>query len=376
MRQENYKTIMNKVLLAGFFIFWININLSIAQTVDLTSVDEFFNVTSTLKEGKEISKTQWGKFDSSICYKNYAARQNKFVINTIKNTIRIVFGKDSLFEKDSILNITKTQMKMNPKMMFKKNLLINYLNINSNYDSIKSFRENYNFNELFKKSIQRLNSFLGQSLDSTIKFKPIYFLFITADGKNNDEALYIDLNFIYKKTESQRIDFLAHELFHNYREYSENHDFNYKSDLNHILDMIQNEGIADLIDKSEGYKSYFTENGELSELGEIFTDLYNNVQNDMEILQDLVVKYSNGKISENKMIDGLMEVVKYNGHPIGFYMANQIVRAGYQNQMLKTFYDPYEFYSLYNKVAKEQNLFQFNNEFMVYLKEITKEYYR
>jgi len=365
---------MSKVLLIYFFIFWINNNLSIAQTVDLTSVDEFFNITSTLKEGKEISKTQWEKFDSSICYKNYASRQNKFIINTIKNTIRIVFGKDSLFEKDSILNITKTQMKMNPKMMFKKNILINYLNINSNYDSIKSFRENYNFNELFKKSIQRLNSFLGQSLDSTIKFKPIYFLFITADGKNNDEALYIDLNFIYKKTESQRIDFLAHELFHNYREYFENHDFNYKSDLNHILDMIQNEGIADLIDKSEGYKNYFTENGKLSEQGEIFIDLYNNAQNDMEKLQNLVVKYSNGKISETKMIDGLIEVVKYNGHPIGFYMATHIVKAGYQNQMLKTFYEPYQFYRLYNKVAKEQNLFQFNNEFMEYLKKITTQY--
>jgi len=365
---------MNKVLLIYFFFWGINNNLSIAQTVDLTSVDEFFNVTSTLKKGKEVSKTQWERFDNSICYKNYATRQNKFVITTIKNTIRIVFGKDSLSEKDSILNISKTQMRINPKMMFKKNLLINYLNINNNYDSIKSFRENYNFNKLLKKSIQRLSSFLGQPLDSTVKFKPVYFLFITADGKNNDDALYIDLNFIYKKTESQRIDFLAHELFHNYREHFENHDFNYKNDLNHILDMIQNEGIADLIDKSEGYKNYFTKNGKLSESGEIFIDLYNNAQKDMEKLQNLVVKYSNGKISETKMIDGLIEVVKYNGHPIGFYMATQIVRAGYQNQMLKTFYEPYKFYSLYNKAAKEQNLFRFNNEFMEYLKKITTRY--
>ena len=258
-------------------------------------------------------------------------------------------------------------------MMFKKNILINYLSINSNYESIKSFRENYDFDELIKKSMQRLSSFLGQSLDSTIKFKPVYFLFITADGKNNKEALYIDLNYIYKKTEQQRIDFLAHEFFHNYREYFENHDFNYKSDLNYILDMVQNEGIADLIDKSEGYKSYFTENGELTELGEIFIDLFNNAQNDIERLQNLVIKYSNSKISETKMIDGLMEIVKYNGHPIGLYMATQIVRAGYQVQMLKTFYDPYKFYSLYNKAAKEQKLFQFNNEFMVYLKKITTE---
>ncbi len=367
---------MKKVLFVSFFIFWTNFNLSIAQTVDLTSVDEFFKVTSILKEGKEISETQWVSFDSSACYKNYAISQNLFVINTIKNSIKMVFDSNSFFEKDSILSITKENMKMDYKMMFMKNVLINYLSVNSNYESIKSFRENYDFNELVDKSKQRLSSFLDQSLDSTIKLKPVYFLFITADGKNNKEALYVDLNLIYKKTEQQRIDFLAHEFFHNYREHFGNHDFNYNSDLNYILDMIQNEGIADLIDKSEGYRSYFTENGEISELGEIFIDLYNHAANDIERLQNLVVNYSNDKISETKMIDGLMEIVKYNGHPIGFYMANHIVGAGYQDQMLKTFYNPYEFYSLYNKAAKEQNLFQFNNEFMGYLKEITEEYYR
>ena len=365
---------MNKILLIGLLL--LNIKMTIAQTVDLSSVDEFFKVTSTLKEGKELSEDQWVDFDSSACYKNYAIRQNQFVINTIKNSLKIVFESDSLFEKDSILSITKAKMKMDSKMMFKKNILINYLNINSNYDSIKSFRENYDFNELVDKSKHRLSSFLGQPLDSTIILKPVYFLFITADGKNGKEALYVDLNLIYKKTEQQRIDFLAHEFFHNYREHFENHDYNYKNDLNYLLDMIQNEGIADLIDKSKGYENFFSENGELTEMGEIFIDLYNTAQNDIERLQDLVVKYSNNEISETKMIDGLMEVVKYNGHPIGFYMANQIVKAGYQDQVLKTFYNPYEFYSLYNKAAKEQNLFQLNNEFMVYLKETTKEYYR
>ena len=364
---------MNKILLIGLLL--LNIKVAFAQKVDLSSVDEFFKVTSTLKKGKEISTTQWIGFDSSTCYKNYATRQNQFVINTIKSSIKIVFGSDSLFEKDSILSITKAKMKTDPKMMFKKNILLNYLSINSNYESIKSFREKYDFNELVYKSKQKLSSFLGQSFDSTIKLKPVYFLFITEDGKNNKEALYVDLNLIYKKTEQQRIDFLAHEFFHNYREYFENHDFNYKNDLNHILDMIQNEGIADLIDKSEGYKRCFTENGELSELGEIFIDLYKNAQNDIERLQNLVVQYSNGKISETKMIDGLMKIVKYNGHPIGFYMANQIVKAGYRKKMIENFYNPYEFYKLYNLAAIENNTFHLSDEFMDYLKRIAIKYY-
>lgn len=60
-------------------------------------------------------------------------------------------------------------------------------------------------------------------------------------------------------TEQQRIDFLSHEYFHNYRRYFENHDLNYKCYLNFMLDMIQNEGIADQIDKSLGYEKYYSE---------------------------------------------------------------------------------------------------------------------
>ena len=303
-------------------------------------------------------------------------RQDQFVINTIKNSINIVFGNDSLSEKDSILSTTKVEMEKNPKMMFKKNILINYLSVRDNYDSIKSFRENYNFNLLVEKSKQRLSSFLGQPLDSTIKLKPVYFLFITADGKNNKQALYVDFNLLYKKTEEQRIDFLAHEFFHNYREYFENHDFNYKNDLNYMLDMIQNEGIADLIDKHEGYKKYFTKNGELTETGEIFVSLYNQAQNDLEKLHNLIIKYSRDKTTENEMIEEMLKVYKFNGHAIGFYMANQIVKAGYRKKMIKTFYNPYEFYKLYNLAAIENETFQLSDEFMNYVKKITKKYYR
>ncbi len=359
----------------GLLILFSSINISIAQTVDLTSVDEFFKVTSTLKKGNEISAAQWKDFDSSSCYKTYAKRKDKTVINIIKNSINIVFGNGRIAEKDSILSITKEEMNKNPMLMNKKLLLTNYIDINNNYEPIKSFRENYDFNALVVKTKQRLSSFLGITIDSTTKFKPLYFLFLIADGKNNEDAIYVDFNLIYKKTEEQRINFLAHEFFHNYRENFENHDFNYKSDLNHCIDLIQNEGIADLIDKSEGYEKYFDEVGELPEMVEIWVNLYNQAQADLERFHNVILKYAKEEISEKEMVDKILEIVRFNGHPIGFFMANHIVKAGYKNEMLKTFYNPYEFYSLYNKAAKEENLFQLSNEFMDYLKGLTKEHY-
>ena len=373
---KNGKIIMNKIFLIGLLILCANINISIAQTVDLTSVDEFFKVTSTLKEGKKISVEQWKAFDSSGGYRKYAEREDKRRINIIKSSINIVFDNSSKAEKDSILGIPEKDLNNNIALWVKKHMLINYLDIKDNFDSIKSFRENYDFNAFIGKTIKRLSSFLGEPIDTSFRFKTVYFHFMEADGSNVSEGIFIDFNKIYKETEEQRIDFLAHEFFHNYRENYENHDFNYKNDLNHCIDFIQNEGIADLIDKSEGYEKYFTKEGESSEMVEIWVNLYNQAQEDLERLQNLIMKYSKGVISEKVMVDGIIEIVKYNGHPIGFFMANHIVSAGYKNEMLKTFYNPYEFYSLYNNAAKEQNLFQLSDEFMNYLKELTKEYYR
>jgi hypothetical protein len=347
----------------------------IAQTVDLTSVDAFINIASTLKEGKKVSAEQWNSFNNSTCYNKYLTRKNQFIINNIKSSLSIAFNNNKLADRDSILNITQQQMNNNPALMFKKGLLTNYLNVNNNYESIKAFRNSYNFNTLIIKSKERLSSFLGEPLDTTIKLKPIYFLFITADGKNNNDALYIDFNLIYRKSEEQRIDFIAHEYFHNYREYFENNDFNHKCDLNYSLDMIQNEGIADLIDKSRGYKWYFKENGESAEMINIWVDLYRNAENDLKRLNNLIVSYSKNQIAKPEMVDKLISILRYNGHHIGFFMANNITEAGYRDKMLKTFYNPYQFYALYNKAAKKQNLFKFSNEFITYLKEITEEHY-
>jgi hypothetical protein len=93
---KNGKLIMNKKKLIGLLMLCANINISFAQTVDLTSVDEFFKVTSTLKEGKEISLEQWKDFDSSSGYREFAERKVKTLINTIKSSINIVFGNGIL----------------------------------------------------------------------------------------------------------------------------------------------------------------------------------------------------------------------------------------------------------------------------------------
>lgn len=339
----------------------------IAQSVDLSSVDAFFDVASSLKSGNKISDNQWSNFDNSTVYKQYSAREDKFIINTIKESIYLVFDETKSTKIDKIRDISKEEMTLNKNLLIKKLFLDNFIRINDNYEDLVLFRNSYDFEGLVNASKLKLSSFLGHPIDSLYGLKPLHFFFASADAGDGEDAISVDLNLIYRQTEEQRIELIAHEYFHNYRNRFENHDFNYKCDLNYMIDMIQNEGIADMVDKSTGYENYYTNEFFERDLAEIMVELYNTSEEDLERLHDLVITYSKKEISEDSMVDGLIEIVKFNGHPIGFYMSNQIASAGYRNPMIDTFNDPFEFYKLYNMAAKKNDLFQLSDEFMEFI---------
>lgn len=345
------------------FLFLIKCSFSFAQNVDLTSIDEFFKIADCLKNGKDVNVEQWHQFDSSTAYSIFSDSKDNRISNIVKATMQSVFG-DLKREKESE-NIS----------FFESLVKVNYEEINENYSKIKEFRNSYDFGLLISNAKSRLQSFLGyDSLDTSVKWKPVYFLFLSADGKDMDDALVIDFNLIYKMTEEQRINFLAHEFFHVYRGDFENHEFNYANDINFMLDMIANEGIADQIDKYMGYNEYYSSIIGSKELAVEFVSLYNKAEQDIITLQTILVQYADKQIEKNTCIDKLLDIYKYNGHALGFYMSNQIILAGLKQEMLKSFHNPYEFYKTYLLATNNGDLL--SRKFLSYLKKITEQYYQ
>ena len=361
------------VLTALMLAFASNVS---AQIADFTSVDVFLNIATDMMNGKRITDEQWTRLDSSAAYKEYSTRPDQVRINIIKTSMKLSFAESDAAQTDSILGISEEEMRNSSEAWLMNHTLSNYLYTKENLESIKSFRQEYDFDALIEKSKENLCAFLGlPSLDPSVTFHPLYFLFQEGDAQVRDNGIYIDFSSFYKKTSKQKIDYLTHEFFHNYREGFEDHDFNYKNNLNYCLDVIQNEGIADLTDKKNGYKDFFTKEGAKPEEIETWVNLYNNAPKDLKKLQKLVLKYAKNKILEETLDEKIWDIVKMNGHPIGLYMANRIVEGGYEDEMLKTFYNPYEFYVLYNKAAKQQHGFQLSDKFMDYLKNLIGEYY-
>ena len=80
--------------------------------------------------------------------------------------------------------------------------------------------------------------------------------------------------------------------------------------------MIQNEGIADQIDKYMGYKKYYSDIFKSPELAKIFTTLYDKAEDDIKQLQTIIVQYSKNDIDKKTMIDKLLEVYKLTDMPL------------------------------------------------------------
>lgn len=319
-------------------------SFSNAQNIDFSSVDEFFNIASALQEGKKVGKVQWKRLEGSSAYRSLAQRN----VDIVKSAVCSVFGNAPAAASDNLLEQLVTE---------------NYEEIDESFSDIREFRKNYDFTGLVERAKDRLRSFLLlDDLDSSVKWKPVYFFFFIPDGKDMEDALLVDFNLIFKMTEEQRVNFLAHEFFHIYRGSFKKHGF--ADDISFMLDMIQNEGIADQIDKYMGYEQYYSSVHKSAELKKVFAELYRCAENDIERLQATIVRYANNQIDFDSCVDELLEVYKYNGHCIGFYMSSQIVKAGLGDKMVKSYMFPYEFYGLYNMAAKKNGTVVLHDDFI------------
>ena len=351
--------------IVSFLLILLAFNISSnAQNVDLSSVDEFLNITALLKNGEEVNMEQWNQLDSSAAYSLFSNSKDNTIPNIVKAVMLDIFGcSDSKGQTQN-------------DSLFETSVRANYEDIKKNYSEIRKFRDNYDFEYLISNAKLRLQTFLGcEQLDASVKWRPVYFFFLSQDGKEVDNAIVLDFNLIYKMTEEERINLLAHEFFHVYRAHFEHHDFNYANDINFAIDMIANEGIADQIDKYMGYDQYFSNFSKSKELASEFKQLYNNAPKDIEYLQTTIAQYAANQIDKDTCIDRLISIYKYNGHALGFYISNQIIKAGLRDEMIKEFHNPYEFFRLYSLTLPKDEEASLNDDFLHFLKAETEQYY-
>lgn len=87
MMEDLYEKIVSFLLI--LLAFDISSN---AQNVDLSSVDEFLNITALLKNGEEVNMEQWNQLDRSAAYSIFSNSKDNTIPNIVKAVMLDVFG--------------------------------------------------------------------------------------------------------------------------------------------------------------------------------------------------------------------------------------------------------------------------------------------
>jgi len=334
--------------------------------IDLSSVDKFFEISDKTSLNKDISEDEWNDLFSTLGYSIVGFNRVRRTIH--QEMLMVAFSDNQQIKRDSILNLSTEDLQNDMITYLARLTLINFLDIKENQKELRLFRETYDFDAIKKLSVDRLKSFLIQPVDSLIIFPSIALICNEWGAWFSPSGIAFDLNFFYNSTEEKRTNTLAHEMFHTYRAKFVN--WNIKSSLFQVLNKIQDEGIADLINKTD--IESFMELGTPQEFIDFFVSTYDNTPQILSDLDVIVRSFINKEISEDRFNEKV-ENFEYSGHANGYYIAKLIRNVGLMDELLQTFYSPVEFLKLYNKAAKKENIYVLSDEFIKFVENLEKE---
>jgi hypothetical protein len=307
-------------------------------SVDYTSVEAFFRMADEYASGIEPTEAEWDSLFATGGYGKIIKISGRREM--IRRAIPLAFDPSRRGECDSLLATD-----LNPR---ERNMIENYIAVRETEDALKQQLTGFDFAGWFADGRQRLREFLVRPVDSLIKPFSVYMALINKDALVFTGGIVWDFNLFCTMSYEDNVLVLTHEWFHLYRAQLTS---SYSEDgLMRTLDGLQNEGIADQIDKKS-----FEEEGEkfgysAADLAYI-DSLSRHTPHILKELDRSTVEFLEGKISRDSLDSKAVSLVSVGSgwHISGFYMSNTIKRAGLMDDMLRTLDNPLAFLELYNR---------------------------
>ncbi|MCC9071299.1 hypothetical protein LNQ49_06790 [Flavobacterium sp. F-65] len=340
-----------------------------AQTFHMNALDAYWEMIEPLKKGDSLSQETWKKFLSLEPNEIYIKNQgfDKDYLERLRKSIEVVY----MPQKAEILKKRVLAIEKDPSSSWLTYKVYVY---KTHEKELKDFQQKLvssdYLSQIYKNSFSWLPTYL-QKKDDNVN---IYLLGIENDAIAGSGTVIATLWNLYNADKIQTGALLGHEMHHVLRK-----PFHFKVEkqdegLMYFLNVVLNEGSADMIDKP-------------SNIANQNTLPYGLGLTDFLIPQaDSIVKQANKNIEEMQKSNGELfktekdyrNLVKWSsGHNPGYFMADIIVRNGYRNQLLKNIQNPFEFIYLYNKAAHKdsKNPPAFTDESIKYIKMMEKKYW-
>ncbi|MBP5681258.1 MAG: hypothetical protein J6X31_09435 [Bacteroidales bacterium] len=328
--------------------------------INLNSVDLFFAVTDSVAQRQEVAKATWDSLAHSDGYVMAGWQKRK---GLIRDALLIAFHPDSTETRNTLL---QSQVAMSDPRFHTSLLVRNYVDMKQHWSELQDFRHNYDYASIQKQARQTLQQFLPDFVDSLLTFPNIGFICGDAECRSKRSGITLDINYFYKYPE-EGIRVLTHEMFHTYRAHFEDHEKFDSIPVLWVVNDLQNEGIADLIDKPLEYDpvAEYAKMGYPEQLAQMYLEAVAATSDKMARLDSLTLCWAHEQITKEDYFQQTSTLFPLGGHPNGRYITNLLVAHGLQDQLLSHFADPDSFIMLYNQVAARENLHVMSEGFIL-----------
>ncbi len=306
--------------------------------IDTSSFDFLIELYSEMKKGQEITAEKWGELLNTMGYQ--ALLNEEFSENFFKRNLELAFNPTKSEELRNALEVT-TESRYLRYYIEVREKMADYQN------HVKTLQKNWA--RLEDAIITRAQSLLPyKEFDEEITVSIAVF--------DRDARAYeaIILDPIFTTQMESFVSIVAHEVHHILRhgllKYDKDKVEDEEKDIVWVLEQMQAEGIADHIDK--GYFIYGKEQDFFhKQYVTMFKQYVSEVPKIMKDLDEIFLKLSQGVYQKEVAGKELRNKIPLSCHPLGYYMANIIIKNSLLDDMIRDIGNPFSFVKLYNKAV-------------------------
>lgn len=317
-----------------------------AQSVDFSAIDRFWPIYDLLKYDRQPSLEQWDALFESPGLAALEEREHRR--QALKRAYQLSYMPS---KQDSFSLVVEGGG-------FLGHILPHLVRIPVIRDTLATFQSRLRSTDLLGEALQLAQGLLPDGLTQQHAPPPIAFVFFARDGRGYPHIIVADLLNIMKSR--NRTGFFAHELHHYYRNYVTELNGEFDDDdyyLMYVLINLEEEGIADLLDKADLPTLTAAElKMQIPDMGRRdFFERYrrhyaeaNEWLEQIELVFQRVAESPYLSAQEGKKLHGELPI---GGRPIGAFMASVIIGKLGRDRLIEVVGDPFGFWRRYNEAA-------------------------
>ena len=366
---------MKKVNALLLLLFLVNIlhaqevKIDFSDKYSFDSARQFIEMAKRAKKGELPTEENWNQLYQTEGYRLFLTNSlADFFRKEIKNAFYLNFDENRKSELQDSLSVS---LEADDYMSTYHLLFIhNYDKLNSNLDKAALFLDTLDIENLLSRSLKETKKFIPESdrIINQDQLNNCYFICREPEASVRNNAVFIDLTYCIDLKYEELLKLFAHEYHHNFRDVRRKTSYN--DPLLYVLEKMNTEGVADLIDKEIPDRSTLAHSGlsATDSFKKEFAKEFYNTPNRLKEIDDIVTKkYIQDK--DTVAYKKLFRLVSMGGHPNGFYMANLIKKELGLESVVNVYADPVGFFRLYNTAATKagKDEYVLSNDFILYI---------